>query len=373
MTQEVRCAMIGTGAIGKKYARMIVSGAVSRMRLTAVCCRSEESARWAQANLGSGVRVCRDEDELYAHSDAFDAVLIETPHRLHPAMTVRAFREGKHVMCDKPPGITAADARKMSAAAAQYGRLYAMMCHQRTYPQHRRIKALLDESAIGRINRISLVSTGSFRTRYYHQSSSWRSSWRGEGGGALINQGYHLIDLWQYLFGLPLSIYAEIPFGKYNDFRVDDEATLLMQYPDSVTGSFILTTGEGKAAERLEISGSRGRILLENNAVELTRFSDDLRDYARNARVFSREELGETCESTTFEAGEDPYQIMLENFAGAILEGVPLIAPGDDGLKAISMVNAAYLSAWEQRKISLPFDEARYDALLRENEAAEGV
>ena len=366
----VRCAIIGVGTMGKRYARMIGNHEIEGLSLSAVCCHGEASAQWAKEQLDASVRVCRSEDALYAHGD-FDAVLIVTPHRLHPAMTVRALREGKHVMCDKPPGITVSDAKAMNAAAEGAGKVYAMMCHQRTYAQHREIKRLLDESFVGKIRRVCLESTGSFRTFFYHASSPWRSSWTGEGGGALINQGYHLVDLWQYLFGQPLSVYAAIPFGKYNDFAVDDEATLVMEYPDKMTGAFILTTGEGRGTERLEIAGRRGRILLEDGRLTATRFDTDLSAYARQARVFSREALTQTEQVTAFGDPDRPYHIMLKNFARAILAGEALIAPGADGVKAIEMINAAYLSAWEERKVRLPLDEEQYEALLHAREAAE--
>ena len=216
-----------------------------------------------------------------------------------------------------------------------------------------------------------LENSGSFRTRYYHESGSWRSSWNGEGGGALINQGYHLLDLWQYLFGLPEALYAEIPFGKYNEFRVDDEATLVMEYPGKVTGTFILTTGEGKSIERLEIAGTKGCIVMEGTDVTLTRFGCDLADYARTTDVTSRQKLAETSETFRFGGNEEAYHIMLRNFAAAMLSGEPLIAPGQDGAGTLSLVNAAYLSAWQGRKVRLPLDGREYAEALKEREAAE--
>lgn len=187
----------------------------------------------------------------------------------------------------------------------------------------------------------------------------------------LINQGYHLVDLWQYLFGLPEALYADIPYGKYNDFAVDDEATLVMDYPGRMTGTFIMSTGEGVPTERLEIVGTRGSILMDGTTVTVTRFYTDIEEYAREAQVTSTQELSETTEVYEFEGFDQAYPIMLQNFADAVLTGEALIAPGQDGSKTLSLVNAAYLSAWQGQKIALPPDMDTYRAALEEKMAAE--
>lgn len=367
----VRCAVIGIGTMGKKYAAMIGGGEIDGLSLAAVCCRSDANAAWARASLPETVKICRGEDALYEEEDLFDAAIIVTPHKQHPAMAIRALNAGKHVLCDKPAGVTAGDAEMISQAAARSGKIYAMMCHQRTYPQHVKVKELLDSGVIGKVRRACLENSESFRTHFYHRSSTWRSSWTGEGGGMLINQGYHLMDFWQDLFGLPEALYADIPFGKYNDFDVDDEATLVMDYPRRMTGTFIMSTGEGVPTERLDIVGTKGRILMDASTVSVTRFYTDIEEYAREAQVTSTQELSETTEVYEFEGFDSAYQIMLQNFADAVLTGAALIAPGEDGSKTLSLVNAAYLSAWQERKVKLPVDMDVYNKLLQEKIDAE--
>lgn len=367
----VHCAVIGIGTMGKKYAAIIGGGEIDGLSLAAVCCRSEANAAWARANLPETVKICRGEDALYEEENLFDAAIIVTPHKQHPAMAIRALNAGKHVLCDKPAGVTAADAEAISKAAARSGKIYAMMCHQRTYPQHVKVKELLDSGVIGKVRRACLENSESFRTHFYHRSSTWRSSWTGEGGGMLINQGYHLVDFWQDLFGLPEALYADIPFGKYNDFDVDDEATLVMDYPGRMTGTFIMSTGEGVPTERLDIIGTKGRILMDASTVSVTRFYTDIEEYAREAQVTSTQELSETTELYEFEGFDSAYQIMLQNFADAVLTGAALIAPGEDGSKTLSLVNAAYLSAWQERKVRLPVDMDEYNKLLQEKIEAE--
>ena len=369
--KTVRCAVIGIGTMGKKYAQLIGDGKIEGLTLSAVCCRSQENADWAKSNLPRTVAICRSEDELYKRAQEFEAAIIVTPHKCHPPMAIRAFNAGKHVMCDKPAGTTVADAQAINEAAGRTDKVYAMMCHQRTYAQYVEIKKLLNSRSIGHIRRVILENSSFFRTRFYHKSGSWRSSWNGEGGGALINQGYHLLDMWQYLFGLPKSIYAEIPFGKYNDFAVDDEATIVMEYPEKMTGTFIISTGEGSSTERLEIVGTRGRILLDGNRLTLSRFDCDTQEYAKNAQVTSRQELCEKTQEFVFEEDDCAYEVMLKNFADVILHGEKVIASGEEGADTLSLVNAAYLSAWKGKKIALPIDINEYLSELKKIEKNE--
>ena len=254
--QEVRAAVIGTGVMGRKYAQMIAEGKAGALRLTAVVCRSAGAQQWAKDTLPDTVRVCPSAEALYDYAEEFDAVLVVTPHKTHPALVMQAFAHGKHVLCDKPSANALAPALKMNRAAEKSGLVFAMMFHQRRYKKYMRLKKLLDDGALGEIKRVQLENSRYFRTWMYHRSGSWRSSWAGEGGGALLNQGQHILDIWQWLFGMPISIYAVIPYGKYKDFMVDDEATLLMEYPQQRTVTFILSTGEGSYSERVEIVGT---------------------------------------------------------------------------------------------------------------------
>ncbi len=368
---KIRCAIIGIGSMGKKYALMIDSGKINGLELVAVCCRSDDNINWANNNLNPSIKKYRNEDEMYNDANLFDAVLIVTPHKLHPAMTIRALKANKHVMCDKPAGITFAEALEINAVANKTSKLFAMMCHQRTYEYYIKIKELLNKKAIGKITRVSMENSNYFRTEYYHHSANWRSSWNGEGGGALINQGYHLLDMWQYLFGLPQEIYANIPFGKYNNFDVDDEATIIMNYPNKMTGSFIISTGEASLIERLEIIGTKGRISLNEKTLTVTYFSSDIIKYSKEATVTSRQELNTTFEQYKYNDPEKPYEIMLNNFANAIINEEKLIAPGIDSANTLAIVNAAYLSAWKGQKISLPLDIKQYLSCLHEKEKQE--
>lgn len=361
----IRMALIGVGAMGKKYALMFNENKISNMILSAVCCRSESGKLWIKENLKGDVFIYDSTEDLFNHSDVFDAVLIVTPHKEHPRLAIEAFKNKKHVFCDKPAGITVSEAHAMSEASKKAGTFYAMMFHNRSFPVYQQLKKMLMEKELGDILRILFTSSKNFRTSFYHKSNTWRSSFAGEGGGMLINQGTHSLDIWQWLFGMPESIYAKIPFGKYNDFFVDDEATILMEYPNKVIGTFIMSTGEAFSGEKLEVVGTKGKIVLENNQLHYWKNDMDSRVYGKTAEVNSKEKIHTEYKKIEVEALENPYIKMFENFSNAIVNGENLIAPGEDGDKSLMLVNAAYLSAWKKQEIRLPFSEKEYEDYLK--------
>ena len=332
---SVRIALIGTGGMGRKYANLILFGRIPGMELTAMVCRSENAREWAADTLrtlpegSKSPRIFDSADSLFAEPDLYDAVLIVTPHKTHPELAKRAFALGKHVLSDKPAAVTAAEAEEMC------------------------VKVLME-------------STRYFRTEFYHASGTWRSSWAGEGGGLLINQGQHILDLWQYLFGMPESVFAEIPFGKYNHFDVDDEATIVMRYADGMTGTFIASTGEADGADRLTISGSKGRLVLTGNEIELAVYSEDSDLYRRNAQVTDARDLRivRSVEPFGQEAPMAEYIALLTNFSAAVRGEEELVSTGRSGIGSLALTNAAYLSAWKDERITLPVDGEEYAGYL---------
>ena len=366
-TDMVRMALIGAGGMGRKYAQMISEGRIPSMSLTAVVARNDGARAWAREKLGAGVQLFDSADALFDAPDLYDAVLIVTPHRLHPELAVRAFELGKHVFTDKPLGISVDQCRKMLDMAASTGKVFAVMYHQRRYRKFMRIKEILESGEIGTVRRVLLENSRYYRTEHYHHSSPWRSSWNGEGGGALINQGQHILDIWQWLFGMPEKLSANIPFGKYNDFEVDDEASLFMDYKDGMTAVFLLTTGEGVWKERMVIAGSKGEILMDRDRLTITRFSEDLTDYSKTSDTNSREGIVSEVTQEEYPVTEEPYPEMLENFAQAAENGTPLFAPGAEGIHALELCNAAYYSAWTGQQVSFPFDWAAYEREYEEH------
>ncbi|NLZ81465.1 MAG: Gfo/Idh/MocA family oxidoreductase [Clostridiales bacterium] len=368
--EKVRIAIIGIGAMGKKYALQIFQNQVDNMELAAIVCRNEPGRNWAREQFDEKVKLFSSSDELFEHTEYFDGVLIVTPHKEHPRLAKEAFSKGIHVFSDKPAGIYTKEVREMNQAAKKAGVAFAMMFHKRTIPIYRYVKEMLEKGELGDLNRVTWVSTKSFRTKKYHQSSAWRSSWKGEGGGLLMNQAQHPLDLWQWFFGMPVNVLGLVDFGKYNDFKVDDNSTLLMEYENGMRGMFISSTGEGTGEERVEIVGTAGRVILEENTLKYWNYTMPM-DKFMEINQEQEAQIPYIYKEREFENYANPYIAMLENFADHILNKTPLIVKGEDGINALELANAAYLSAWENKKISIPIEDDIYYEALQEKIAEE--
>lgn len=333
----IRTVITGLGLQGKKYARMLFNKEVKGMELTGVCVRSRRNAAWAEENL-KGVKIYNGEKEMLEHSGDFDTLIVSTPHKAHYETVMKAFEKGKDVFCEKPLSTEVPLAEKMINAAGD--NVFAVMFHLRAVNKYKWIKEKIVGGDLGHIERALLESNIYFRTRHYHNSSDWRSTIAGEGGGALINQGQHLLDLWQWYFGMPESIFADIETGKYNDFDVEDEATIFMKYPD-MTGIFIISTGEPCGGNRFEIIGTKGRIILINEEIEYIKYEDS-RNYINTADVNTGEKLKYSIEKLHIDDDVDPYIIMFNNYAEHIEKGTPLIADGKSGINALKLCCEAY-------------------------------
>ena len=369
----LRAALIGVGNMGKKYVQMIVSGEVSNIKLTAVVIRRDELMEWGETLVntdGEYVKIFRSADDMFKAEDVdtlFDAVIIATPHKTHAKLAIQAFSLGKDVLCDKPAASDIGEALTMNEAAKKSGRIYGMVFHQRLYPKYMKIKSMIDAGELGELRRVNLINSRYLRTSYYHHSGAWRSSFTGEGGGALINQGQHILDMYQYLFGMPQKLFAAIPFGKYNDFIVDDEATIVMEYDNGKTGTFILSTGEACHEERLEIIGTKARILLEDDTLTITKHRD-VCEYIKNEEVNSRQNMTFAEETIQFEKASEPYAQLFENFANAVLKGDEsyLTVKGSEGINSLMLCASAYYSACKGIKVELPLEASAYKELMDE-------
>lgn len=367
--EKVRIALAGIGAMGKLYAKMIYNGKIGRAKLTAVCARSAPSCEWAKREL-PGVRTAESLEALFAEPDDFDAVVIALPHKAHCESALRAFSLGKHVLCEKPISADLGEAFRMQTAAEKAGVKYGVIFQQRTFEYYQKIKELLERGTVGRIVRASFTSSQHYRTPWYHSSGSWRSSWTGEGGGALINQAQHPLDIFQWLVGMPRELYAKISFGKYNNFLVEDEAHLLMNYESGMHGDFFFTTGEGVPQSRFEIVGTKGKLLFEDEWLTLYTH-EDIIEYGKRVHVNSREELKITNSRISVKQTQNAYERVLDNFICSVLDDEPLLVPGDEGINSLLLTNAAYLSAYKNRPVTLPPSVEEYDAFLQEMIAKE--
>lgn len=361
--KTIRTVLIGFGAMGQFYAKLIFSGAAPGMTLVGICCRNAAGQAVIRAEF-PGVKCYSSTAEMAAEADRFDAVIIVTPHTSHIDIGLQMAALGKHIFLDKPAGLEADRVAQLQNACKEKGLSFAMMFNNRQLPIFRKAKEMLEEGHLGTLHRAVWICNNWYRSPAYHRSAAWRSSWQTEGGGMLVNQIPHNLDLWNWFFGLPQKVYASLEFGRYNDFTVDDAADVQFFYDSGFHGTLISATGEAPGINRLEIWGSKGRLTLEDNQ-SLT--------FYENAQ--STEEFGRTNQekfaTIPYEAKAidldppcNPYPVMFQNFAEHLLQGAPLVATGEDGLRQVQLANAIYVSGWESRKVSLPVDPARYSAGL---------
>lgn len=360
----VRTAVIGVGNMGTAHALSLARGAVNGLTLTAVC--DTDPARLADlAQRCPGVAGFRDADALLAAGCA-DAAIIAVPHPLHSEMAEKVLAAGLHVLVEKPLDVRLSRAQALCRTAGKCGTVFALMLNQRTNPLYARARQIVQSGQLGQLKRTVWIITNWYRTQHYYDSGSWRATWAGEGGGVLLNQAPHNLDLWQWICGMPRTVTAWCDVARYHSIEVEDDATLFTRYPNGATGVFITSTGETPGTNRLEISGEKGKLVLEEGTLKWWRLLQSERELC-----FSCQENSPipACEYTELRPGapETAHLGILQNFADAILHGAPLLSPGEDGLRELELSNAAYLSQWTGNvPIDLPLATEPFDRLLEE-------
>jgi predicted dehydrogenase len=351
---KIRLGIVGLGIMGRRYYAMLRT--LAGVEVTALCVRHLDTI-----NDLPGAKFA-DYRKLCA-SGQIDAVIIATPHFSHPQVAIEALRHGLHVLVDKPLAVHVADGRRMLAAHRDKTLRFGVMFQERSRPLYVTIKSMLQGGVLGDIRRVHWIVTDWFRSQAYYQSSPWRATWKGEGGGLLINQCPHNLDLWQWFVGLPGRVTAHIALGKYHPIEVEDEVNAFLEYPSGATGVFSASTGEAPGTNRLEIAGEKGKLVLEQG--KLTFFENAL-----ETSVFSR--------TTPDLFARPPYQVrdiavhgegeghagVLKNFRDAIVDGVPLLAPAEEALASLELGNAMLLSGLLQRPVDVPLDAARMEREL---------
>ena len=365
--EQVRLGIIGLGNMGTCHVETIQKGDVPEVCITAVADRREVRRAWARENV-PGAAVFEEGSDLI-HSGLCDAVMVVVPHYQHPGLSIEALRAGLHVLCEKPAGVYTKQVREMNEVASASDKTFAIMFNQRTNPLFVRAREIVQSGQLGVPKRLVWIVTNWYRTQAYYDSGSWRATWNGEGGGVLLNQAPHNLDLWQWIFGMPKRVFAFCSFGKYHRIAVEDDVTIQAEYENGASATFITTTGETPGTNRLEISGDRGRLVLENGSLLWQKLAAPEREFCFSVKEgFYQPEMQEE----RFSAPEpDGHPIILQNFARAILHGEPLIAPGTEGIRSLSISNAAYLSAWTNGWADLPVDEERFESFLAQRREEE--
>lgn len=341
---KVRIGIIGLGNMGSNHAKTITAGDVPDMELTAMCDISETRRDFLKKKYPD-VPVFEKAEDLY-QSGLVDAVIIATPHYDHPPLAIAAFAAGLHVLSEKPAGVYTKQVLEMNAAAEKSGKIFGIMYNQRTNPIYQKIREFIQTGELGSIKRVNWIITDWYRSQFYHNSCTWRSTWKTEGGGALINQNPHQLDLWQWMFGMPKRIMSHVSFGKYYNIEVEDDVTAFMEYDNGMTGVYITSTGEAPGTNRLEISTDMGLVVVENNKLSFRRNRTSEREFNKtNTKVFGRPECWD-CEIPVDRTGGPQHKGILQDFAKAILNGTPLLAPGYEGVRGLTISNAIHYSAW---------------------------
>ncbi len=360
---KIKFAIVGMGNQGSHYAKLFAENKIENGVLVAVC--DNDATRLENAKQKFENLEYFAEYKQMLDSKLMDAVLVETPHYQHPEIVIECLKRGLHVICDKPAGVYTKQVREMNEIAKQSNAKFAMMFNQRTNCVYRKMREIISSGGIGILQRVTWIITDWYRTQSYYDNGSWRATWDGEGGGVLINQCPHQLDLVQWVVGeMPEKVNGFCHYGKWHDIEVEDDVTAYFEYKNGATGVFITTTGEAPGTNRFEVSGSKGKLLCENNqliwyknerdSIEVCKTSDKGFDTPKCERV-----LVETDGQNSQHAG------IINNFANALLSKEDLFVEGTEGINGVELMNAIELSGWRGgAKITLPVSEDEYLAEL---------
>ena len=353
---HVRLGIVGLGNMGSGHISSMPR--LSRVKLTAVC---DEIP--SKMDRYSGVAKFESSAEMI-RSGEIDAILIATPHYFHTTIGIDAFENGLHVLTEKPISVHKADAERLIAAHDDK-LVFAAMFNQRTDPHYQAVRKIVQGGELGPIQRVNWIITNWFRTETYYSSGGWRATWRGEGGGVLLNQCPHNLDLLQWIVGMPSKVRAFCNFGKFHNIEVEDEVTAYLEYPNGATGVFITTTGEAPGTNRLEIAGDRGKIVLESDKITFSRTVESV-DHVNKTSVNSFPSVDTwECQIPAKGYGGQHVEI-LQNFVDAILDGKALIAPAREGINSVELANAMLYSAFTDTTVQIPLDGAAYESALND-------
>ena len=357
----IRLGMIGIGNMGSEHCRLILGGKCPEISLTAVADPRPERRAWAEKTL-PGVQVFRDGQELIG-SGCCEAVLIAVPHFHHEPLAIAALEAGLHVLCEKPAAVQADRAEQMIRAAEKAGKTLTFMYNQRTNCVYRKLKEMIDSGEIGTLKRVSWLITDWYRTQMYYDSGAWRATWAGEGGGVLLNQCPHQLDLLIWLCGTPCAVTAQCREGKWHHIEVEDDVSALLEFPDGATGVFVASTGDLPGTNRLEIDCEKGKLVCENGQVRIWRLPVSERELC-----FSSDDpwYRETAETGILKTdGENPQHAGVINaFAAHLLRGEKLVAGAEDGLRELELSNAIHLSGWIGERVEIPVSTELFDREL---------
>ncbi len=359
--EKIKLGIVGLGNMGSGHFYNVMGGKCPSVEIAAVCDIVPE--KLDKAREYDNIALFTDYIEML-DSGKVNAVLIAVPHYDHPTVAVECFKRKIHVLTEKPAGVYTRQVREMNEAADKAGVKFGIMFNQRTNPVYAKAREIVQSGELGELKRMVWIITNWYRTQAYYDSGSWRATWSGEGGGVLLNQAPHNLDLWQWIFGMPKRVRAFCSFGKYHKIDVEDDVTIFGEYENGATATFITTTGEAPGTNRLEISGDRGKLVIEHGMLKWWKFAVPEREFCFTA---TEGFVTPECTYEEFTAPEpEGHPQVLEAFAQSVLNGSDMIADGREGLNSLSISNAAYLSSLTDSWADIPVDEAEFEKRLDE-------
>ena len=359
---KVRIGIIGMGNMGRFHANDLLDGKVPRGELAAV---GSTSPHKLEEYKEKGVQIFGSGEEMIA-SGAIDALLIATPHYQHTSLGVAALEAGLHIMVEKPISAHKADAERLiAAAAARPDQVFGAMFQLRVEPRYQKSRELVQGGELGNLVRVLWIMTDWFRSEAYFQSGGWRATWKGEGGGVLLNQCLHQLDAMQWIAGMPSKVRSHVGIGRWHDIEVEDDVTCYMEFANGASGAFITSSGETPGSNRFEIAGTKGRLILENDTLTLTRNEVPSDEWCKTSKIgFQKPET--TVEEIPIPGADAAHATLMTNFVNAILDGEALIAPGVEGLGSVELANVMVYSGLLNESVDLPMDGAAWEAKLNE-------
>ncbi len=368
--EKIKLGIIGIGNMGSGHASNIKNGKCPEIELVAIADSNPERLDWAkQQNYAEGITYFDNAVEML-DSGIINACLVAVPHYDHTKYAIACMKRGIHVMVEKPAGVYTKQVREMNAEAEKHPDVvFGMMFNQRTNCLYRKLRELVQSGDYGQIRRTNWIITDWYRPQAYYDSGNWRATWAGEGGGVLLNQCPHQLDLWQWICGMPVKVESHLHFGKWHDIEVEDDVTTYVEYANGATGVFITTTGDAHGTNRFEIQMDKAKFVVENDKLIMTEYEMTEQEFSKtNKEPFA------TVGSTTREVetdGENPQHIgVLNAWANAILHGGRLVADGKEGINGLTLSNAMHLSAFLGKTVEIPLDEELYYQELMKRIAA---
>ena len=364
--KKLRLGIIGIGNMGSSHALNIKNGNCPEIEITAIADTNAERLEWSKGQgYGENIAYFTDDFEML-DSGLIDACLIAVPHYDHTTLAIECMKRSIHVMLEKPAGVYAKQVVEMNEEADKHPEVvFGMMFNQRTNCVYRKLKELVSSGKYGEIRRTNWIITTWYRPQNYYNSGGWRATWAGEGGGVLLNQCPHQLDLWQWICGMPVKVQAHLHYGKWHDIEVEDDVTAYVEYANGATGVFVTSTGDARGTNRLEIQMDKARFIVENDKLIMDEYEMTEQEFSRTIKDIFGIIGAETKEVET--DGENPQHIgVLNAWADAILHGGKLIAEGKEGINGLTISNAMHLSSFLGKEVTLPLDnELYYEELMK--------